>query len=329
MISDEPCNQYVYELEQWIKTATHQWNDAKRVLVDHDVSEEEIQQWENSLRNLSNQLNQLNRDDARNHLETTLSLDKINEQCKKLSDEYNHFQQSCLPTTTPMTNDDRPEIDQLEKENASLNRLRPGKHRLPPLPYRYAALEPYIQREIMQLHHKKHHQSYVDGLNKAEINMQEARETGNFDLIRHWEREAAFNGAGHYLHTIFWNVMSPKGGGKPTGDLLQQIKKDFGSYEAFKKHFSEAAKNVEGVGWAIVVWAPRAHRLEILQAEKHQMLSQWDVIPILVLDVWEHAYYLQYKTDKNKYVDNWWNIVNWDYVAKRFREASKLRWKPY
>jgi len=209
------------------------------------------------------------------------------------------------------------------------NSVPPGKHKLPPLPYSYDALEPTIDEEIMRLHHDKHHQSYVDGLNKAETKMKEARQKSNFDLIRHWEREAAFNGAGHYLHTIFWNVMSPNGGGKPQGALLEQIKHDFGNYNAFKNHFTEAAKNVEGPGWAILVWSPRSHRLEILQAEKHQLLSQWDVVPLLVLDVWEHAYYLQYKTDKDKYVDNWWNVVNWDHVAKRFNEAEKLRWKPY
>lgn len=204
-----------------------------------------------------------------------------------------------------------------------------GKHQLPPLPYPYNALEPYISEEIMRLHHDKHHKSYVDGLNKAEIEMAKARQTGNFDLLKHWEREAAFNGAGHYLHTIFWNVMSPKGGNLPTGDLLREIEKSFGSFEQFKKHFTEAANRVEGVGWAILVWSPRAQRLEILQSEKHQNLTQWDVIPLLVLDVWEHAYYLQYKNNRKEYVDNWWNIVNWAEVNKRYNEAKKIKWQPY
>lgn len=208
-------------------------------------------------------------------------------------------------------------------------RVPPGGHRLPPLPYDYDALEPYISEKVMRLHHDRHHQSYVDGLNKAELKMQEARRTGNFELIRHWEREAAFHGAGHYLHTIFWNVMSPNGGGEPKGLLRQQIDRDFGSFQSFKRHFGEAAKNVEGVGWAILVWAPRAHRLVILQAEKHQYLSQWDVIPLLVLDVWEHAYYLQYETDRAAYVDRWWNVVNWNEVAMRFYTAQKVKWEPY
>jgi Fe-Mn family superoxide dismutase len=204
-----------------------------------------------------------------------------------------------------------------------------GKHVLPPLPYEYNALEPYIREEIMRLHHTKHHQSYVDGLNTAEEKMREARRRNQFDLIKHWEREAAFHGSGHYLHTIFWEIMNPRGGGKPKGELLAQIEKDFGSYDLFKKHFSEAAKKVEGVGWAILVWAPRSRRLEILQAERHQFLTQWDTIPLLVLDVWEHAYYLQYKNDRGKYVDQWWNVVYWPNVEKRFAEAKKLKWQPY
>ncbi|OYD09809.1 superoxide dismutase [Paludifilum halophilum] len=216
-----------------------------------------------------------------------------------------------------------------EKDDIPVNPVPIGKHVLPPLPYPYNALEPYIDEKTMRLHHDKHHKSYVEGLNKAERMMAKARKTGDFELIKHWEREAAFNGAGHYLHTIFWDIMSPDGGGKPTGELARQIQRDFGSFEAFKKHFSAAADKVEGGGWAILVWSPRSHRLEILQAEKHQNLSQWDVIPLLVLDVWEHAYYLKYPNNRKKYIDAWWNVVNWPAVHKRYMKARKLRWKPY
>ncbi len=208
-------------------------------------------------------------------------------------------------------------------------RVPVGEHKLPPLPYAYDALQPYIDKEIMRLHHAEHHKSYVDGLNNAEKEMESARKKGDFDLIKHWEREAAFHGAGHYLHTIFWNVMSPKGGGSPKGTLADQIALDFGSFDMFKEHFSHAAKKVEAVGWAILVWAPRAGRLEILQAEKHQNLSQWDVIPILPLDVWEHAYYLQYKNKRDLYVDNWWNVVDWEHANTRFETAKQVNWKPY
>jgi len=199
-----------------------------------------------------------------------------------------------------------------------------GKHTLPPLPYPYDALEPYIDETTMRLHHDKHHQSYVDGLNKAEIKLAEARKNKQFDLIKHWERELAFNGAGHYLHSIFWDIMSPAGGGKPAGALATQIQRDFGSFEAFKAHFSKAAEQVEGGGWAILVWGLKSRRLEILQAEKHQNLSQWDVIPLLVLDVWEHAYYLKYQNKRADYVNAWWNVVHWLNVSKRFTQVSKI-----
>ncbi len=207
--------------------------------------------------------------------------------------------------------------------------IAPGKHSLPPLPYAYNALEPYISEEIMRLHHDKHHQSYVDGLNKAEQKLKEARKSGDFSLVKHWSRELAFHGSGHYLHTIFWNNMSPRGGGKPTGRLLKEIEKYFGSFEAFKKHFTEAAKQVEGVGWALLVWSPRSRHLEILQTERHMLLTQWDTIPLLVLDVWEHAYYLQYKNNRADYVEKWWDLVNWNDVQERFKKASELQWRPY
>jgi Fe-Mn family superoxide dismutase len=204
-----------------------------------------------------------------------------------------------------------------------------GGHKLPPLPYSYKALEPYIDEKTMRIHHDKHHQSYVDGLNKAEKKLEEARKTGDFDLVKNWERELAFNGAGHYLHTLFWDVMSPRGGGKPSGVLLEEINRSFGSYEAFKKQFTEAANKVEGGGWAILVWSPRSHRLEILTAEKHQNLSQWDVVPLLPLDVWEHAYYLKYQNDRAAYTNDWWNVVNWPYVADRYYKARQLQWVPF
>lgn len=228
-----------------------------------------------------------------------------------------------------------------DMENYFTNRQQPGniyinepyisagKHFLPPLPYDYSALEPHISGEIMRLHHDKHHQSYVDGLNKAEVMLQNARDNNDYSLVKHWSRELAFHGSGHYLHTIFWNNMSPEGGGKPSGALLKEINKYFGSFERFKNHFTEAAKQVEGVGWAILVWSPRARRLEILQSERHMLLTQWDTIPLLVLDVWEHAYYLQYKNNRGDYVKSWWNVVNWKDVEDRYLKASELKWKPF
>ncbi|OZU90065.1 superoxide dismutase [Virgibacillus indicus] len=202
-----------------------------------------------------------------------------------------------------------------------------GKHTLPPLPYKYNALEPYISEEIMRLHHDKHHQSYVDGLNKAEKALYDSKTDTN--LIKHWLREQAFNGSGHYLHTIFWYNMTPNSAKEPKGEIKRRIKRDFGSWKRFKNLFTEAANSVEGVGWAVLVWAPRSGRLAIQTIEKHQLFQQADVIPLLVLDVWEHAYYLQYKTDKKDYISNWWNVVNWDNVNERYKEAIKVRWSLY
>lgn len=264
------------------------------------VNELTLQQWEKAFFSLKME-------------NETLNDYELYTRANMLHDELNNFYQ----ITTAQT--------EAEKGKA----VPIGGHQLPPLPYSYNALEPVISEEIMRLHHTKHHQSYVDGLNKAETELKKARETGNFDLIKHWERELAFNGAGHYLHTIFWKVMSPNGGGKPANELRKAIDESFGSFDNFKKQFSEAAKKVEGVGWAILVWAPRSHRLEILTAEKHQNLSQWDVIPLLVLDVWEHAYYLQYKNERSKYVDNWWQIVNWKEVEQRFKQAQTIKWQPF
>lgn len=205
----------------------------------------------------------------------------------------------------------------------------PGKHMLPDLPYSYDALEPFISKEIMELHHKKHHKSYVAGLNKAEIELKTAREMNNFALIKHWSRELAFHGSGHYLHTIFWKNMSPHRGGKPTGLLLNGIESYFGNLSRFMAHFTEAAKQVEGSGWALLVWSPRARHLEILQTEKHMNFVQWDTIPILVLDVWEHAYYLQYKNNREEYIKNWWEVVNWNDVELRFDRAREVKWEPF
>ncbi|MDQ0089208.1 Fe-Mn family superoxide dismutase [Paenibacillus anaericanus] len=258
-----------------------------------------------------------------------------------------HYQ-TIVGSHTMISRDIPLSIDILEKEISELNTDLPtpevrkdsnirepnrsvpiGGHTLPPLPYAYNALEPYIDEKTMRIHHDKHHKAYVDDLNVAEKKLHEARKSGNFDLVKHWERELAFNGAGHYLHTIFWDTMSPEGGGKPEGELLEQIKSDLGSYDAFHNQFSKAAEKVEGGGWAVLVWSPRSHRLEILTAEKHQNLSQWDIVPLLPLDVWEHAYYLKHQNQRKDYIADWWNVVYWPEVAKRYNEAKKLKWQPF
>ncbi|MER1999552.1 MAG: superoxide dismutase [Lysinibacillus sp.] len=290
---------YRESIMNWCEEMEGTWKTVRKQLS-NNIDEPTLQQWENAFYALKKD-------------NDTLSDIELYNRANILHGELKNFYEKATITN--------------EVQNTQPVPI--GGHQLPPLPYSYNALEPVISEEIMRLHHTKHHQSYVDGLNKAESELKKARETGNFNLIKHWERELAFNGAGHYLHTIFWGIMSPNGGGQPTDGLMTAIESAFGSFDNLKKQFSEAAKNVEGGGWAILVWAPRSHRLEILTAEKHQNLSQWDVIPLLVLDVWEHAYYLQYKNERAKYVDNWWKIVNWTEVEHRFNKARTIQWKPF
>ncbi|MEM2237286.1 MAG: superoxide dismutase [Candidatus Caldarchaeum sp.] len=198
------------------------------------------------------------------------------------------------------------------------------KYVLPQLPYAYNALEPYISAEIMTLHHTKHHQAYVNGANAALERLEKHRKGENPENIRGILRDLSFNLSGHKLHAVFWPNMAPagKGGGKPGGSIADQINKDFGDFESFKKQFSDAAKNVEAVGWAVLTYDAESETLVIYQVEKQNFMHPPDLPLLLTLDVWEHAYYLQYKNDRAAYVDNWWNVVNWDDVDKRF---SKVR----
>jgi Fe-Mn family superoxide dismutase len=191
------------------------------------------------------------------------------------------------------------------------------KHTLPALPYAYNALEPHYDEATLKLHHGKHHQAYVDGLNKAEDKLQEARVSGDFALIKHWERELAFHGSGHLLHSLFWANMTPNGQGEPQGKLLELINESFGSLDAFKKQFSAAAAAVEGSGWALLVQSTEFGGLHVLTVEKHQDITLIGAIPLLTVDVWEHAYYLKYQNRRAEWIAAWWNIVNWDDVAGR------------
>ncbi len=191
------------------------------------------------------------------------------------------------------------------------------KHELPSLPYDYAALEPYYEERTLRLHHGVHHKAYVDGLNKAGLKLAEAREKGDFALIKHWERELAFHGSGHILHSIFWTNMKPGGSGPATGPVANRIERDFSGFETFRKQFTAAAAAVEGSGWALLCLLPGFNKLEILTAEKHQNLTQWGAVPLLVLDLWEHAYYLQYQNRRADFIEAWWNLVNWEDVNRR------------
>ena len=198
-------------------------------------------------------------------------------------------------------------------------------HELPPLPYPYDALEPYIDEQTMRLHHDIHHLGYVKGLNTAEEKLAEARNSGDFGLVKHWSREAAFHGAGHLLHSIFWTNMTAadRTTPAPSGELSQALDRSFGGFDAFKAQFQAAANAVEGSGWGILAYRPTDDSLVILQAEKHQNLTQWGVVPLLVLDVWEHAYYLKYQNKRPEYVKNFFNIINWDDAAERYRRARR------
>jgi len=199
-----------------------------------------------------------------------------------------------------------------------------GGHRLPPLKYAYDALEPVIDAKTLELHHNKHHKAYVDGLNKAELAMAEARRRGDYQMVKYWENELAFNGSGHILHSVYWDIMtSPGTGGVPGEYTAFYINQYFGSFDAFRAQFSAAAKAAEGSGWCVLGCSPSFFRLEILQSEKHQNLTQWGIIPILVCDVWEHAYYLKYQNEKPKYVDAWWQLIDWSAVEQRLLRASQ------
>jgi superoxide dismutase, Fe-Mn family len=212
--------------------------------------------------------------------------------------------------------------EKLDRDQARLFSLAPdnkGEYTLSPLPYAYNALEPHIDEQTMRLHHDIHHAGYVKGLNAALTGMAEAREKNDFALIDRLSLKAAFHGSGHILHEIFWqNMAAPGTGGKPAGALLKQIDRDFGSAAAMQAQFSQTAIGVEGSGWGILAWEPLGKRLVVLQAEKHQNLTQWGAIPLLVLDVWEHAYYLKYQNKRGEYVKNFFNVVNWNDVANRF-----------
>ena len=198
------------------------------------------------------------------------------------------------------------------------------EYKLPDLPYAYNALEPYIDEQTMRLHHDKHHLAYVNGLNAALKKLEEARAKGDFSAIQALSKQLAFHGSGHAMHSIFWAVMCPHDKSKEpsSGALFSQIGKDFGSLDAFKKQFSEAAKGVEGNGWAVLAWEPIGKRLLVLQAENHQKLTLQGSVPLLVLDVWEHAYYLKYQNNRGAYVDTWWNVVNWAEMERRFASAA-------
>ena len=197
---------------------------------------------------------------------------------------------------------------------------------LPQLSYGYKDLEPYISEPQLTIHHQKHHNAYVTGANNILQKLDKARKENTDVDVKSTLKELSFNIGGHLLHSLFWDNLAPSakgGGGKPSGVLAEWIDKEFGSFERFKKEFSQAATSAEGSGWAALTLCRQTNRLMIMQVEKHNT----NVYPmfriVMVLDVFEHAYYIDYKNDRAKFVENFWNIVNWSEVNKRLEKAIK------
>jgi Fe-Mn family superoxide dismutase len=210
-------------------------------------------------------------------------------------------------------------------ENSAIDKLTDanGNFLLQPLPYSESFLEPYMDAETLNLHHKFHHGGAVTAANKDLQNIRKAVDEGNMETVDYWTKKLSFHFSSHILHTIFWtNLINKKN--EPSGDLLNRIEKNFGSYEKLKKYIAATAKNVDGNGWGILAYQPYSDSITILQCENHEKLTQWGAIPLLVIDVWEHAYYLKYKNKRGDFVDALFNIINWDNVADRLNTAIKI-----
>ena len=195
-----------------------------------------------------------------------------------------------------------------------------GKYAAAPLPYAYDALEPVIDARTVELHYQFHHKPAVANANKAEEALAHARDTNDFALVKHYERELAFSLSSHILHTIYWTNLSPKGG-TPSAELSKAIDQHFGSFDKLKAQLVAASNGVEGNGWGILGYLPSTQKLTVLQCENHQKLTTWGVIPLLVLDVWEHSYYLKYQNRRAEYTSAIFGIINWDNVSARFNSA--------
>ena len=191
------------------------------------------------------------------------------------------------------------------------------------LPYNKNFLEPYMDEETVYLHHTFHHGGAVKAANKDLQMIRKALDENNLETVDYWTKKLSYHFSSHVLHTIFWTNLTNKKT-DPKGDLLKRIEKDFGSYDKLKSYISKTSKDVDGNGWGILGYQPYSDKLSILQCENHEKLTQWGVIPLLVIDVWEHSYYLKYKNKRSDFVDAMMNIINWDNVAERLNTASKL-----
>ena len=192
-----------------------------------------------------------------------------------------------------------------------------------PLPYNTDHLEPYMDAETLHLHHTYHHGGAVKGANKDIEMIKKAADSGDLTLTDYWTKKLSYHFSSHILHTIFWTNLTNKTA-RPTGDLLKRIGKDFGSFDKMQGLIAKISKSVEGSGWGILAYQPFSDKLVVLQCENHQKLTVWGAVPLLVIDVWEHAYYLKYKNKRADFVDALMNIINWDNVAQRLAIALKL-----
>jgi Fe-Mn family superoxide dismutase len=192
---------------------------------------------------------------------------------------------------------------------------------LPDLTYDYGALEPHISGRIMELHHDKHHAGSVKGANTTLEKLHEMRGKGDFSVLSMLERNLAFHVSGHVLHSLFWTNLSPNGGGEPDGELASALDETFGGVLAFRQQMTEAAATIQGSGWALASWEPTAERLVVQQVHDHQGDHGQGTTPLLAIDAWEHAFYLQYENRKTDYFDAIWNVVSWDDVAQRYAAA--------
>lgn len=193
---------------------------------------------------------------------------------------------------------------------------------LPKLPYAYTDLEPFISSEQLITHHQKHHASYVDGANKVFEKLENFKE-GRIDLdMKAISKELSFYMGGHKLHSLFWNNMAPANAKEIPSEILKTIEKEFGSFERFKKEFTQAAISIEGSGWMALIYDKNTNRLLLMQIEKHNLNIYPDFDILLVLDLWEHAYYIDYKNERNKFIEAFFNIINWEEVTKRFNSIK-------
>jgi Fe-Mn family superoxide dismutase len=195
---------------------------------------------------------------------------------------------------------------------------------LPDLPFDPGALEPHLSARILELHHDRHHAAYVKAANETLEQLQERRANGDFEATSPLERKLAFNVSGHVLHSVLWTNLSPDGGGEPTGTLRAEIDDSFGGFDGFRKQMTQAAATIPGSGWALASWEPMAGRLQVQQVHDHQGEHGQGTVPLLAIDAWEHAYYLQYENRKPDYLEAIWNVVSWPDVQRRYEAARSM-----